>query len=767
MMRRLQSHRPHKLLLALVVLVSLVILSATVVAAQGILATLTPRQYLPVIFGPQPVPPVVSWQEVARSPVQGPGGVWQATGQWLRVDWQAYHVGPMTGPICLSAVQTGCVYYPYLPTTGTNANWWQPGFNAVGWGSGVVEWNPLWTQYGWRPLPEIGEHVSKAATGWPNGVTDLYRNSFEITLQPGCTITDAEIHFFSDNTSTWYINGIQIAVLEASDSRIVKVPIAPFRAGSDLLTMQVSNDNVNQNHNPIGIQYILEVQTTCIGTITNTPTATPTGTLTATPTATNTATPTATPTNTPTGTLTATPTATNTGTPTATPTNTPTGTLTATPTATNTATPTATPTNTPTPAQGPELQLTKSASPTTYSKVGDVIAYSYVLKNTGNVTLSSPFAVSDNKVTVTCPSTPTSLAPGASLTCTGSHTVTQSDLDAGSITNTATATAMFGTTTVTSNQAQATVTAVQNPALSLTKSASPTTYSHAGDVITYTYIVKNTGNVTVDGPIMITDDKLGSFACGTVTSLAPGASVTCTRNYVIQSADLGNVLHLPVQQFVNATYGDWLAGTNSTMNITLSGIPSGADVPNGVYTAWCLQDHVLGSLYNQMATLYTSTHSNLPSDVAGLPWSKVNYILNHKIRGVGKTDLQFFQDVQTAIWLVLGEPNPDWGVSFDAQLMAADANAHPNYVPGPTDTVAVIVYSDGVTSSDPKTIQETIIEAKLGQVVNTAKATATLNGVTVSSNSAQATIDFVPPFMTMLAPAQRAIGKSNMSTTAP
>lgn len=307
------------------------------------------------------------------------------------------------------------------------------------------------------------------------------------------------------------------------------------------------------------------------------------------------------------------------------------------------------------------------------------------------------------------------------------------------------------------------------PELQLSKSAAPTTYSHAGDVITYTYNVTNTGNVALNGPVIITDDKLGSFTCGTVTSLAPGAAVTCTYNYVIQASDLGNVLHLPVQQATNVTYGNWQGGTNSIMDIILSGNPLGADVPNGVYAGWCIQELVMGNMYDQLAVLYTTTHANLPADAAGLPWPEVNYILNHKIRGVGKTDLQFFQDVQTAIWVVLGEPVPVWGVSPEAQSMIDEANAHPDYVPGPTDMVALLVYSDGLTNTDPNSIQETIIEAKLGQIMNTAVASATLDGLTVNSNQAQAIITYVPPVTTVSIPSQRAIGKShsglNSSTT--
>jgi uncharacterized repeat protein (TIGR01451 family) len=287
------------------------------------------------------------------------------------------------------------------------------------------------------------------------------------------------------------------------------------------------------------------------------------------------------------------------------------------------------------------------------------------------------------------------------------------------------------------------VTETLQPGLSLAKSASPTTYHAAGEIITYTYIVTNTGQATLSGPVMVNDDRLGTFACGPAANLVPGASVTCARTYVIQPTDLGNVLNLPLQQQTNATYGPWLGGANSTMDVILSGNAPGSAVPNGTYAGWCVEEFINGDLYHQLATLYASTHLNLPSDVAGLPWGKVNYILNHKVRGVGKTDRDYFMDVQAAIWVVLGQPTPAGEISTDAQQMIDAANAHPDYVPGPTDTVAVIVYSDGMHSTGDL-LQEVILEAKLGQIANQATATATAGGITVTSNQAVVTIRFVP-----------------------
>jgi hypothetical protein len=120
----------------------------------------------------------------------------------------------------------------------------------------------------------------------------------------------------------------------------------------------------------------------------------------------------------------------------------------------------------------------------------------------------------------------------------------------------------------------------------------------------------------------------------------PGASVTCTKNYTILASDLGNVT-LPTGRIANINTGFWLQGVVSTQDTTITG--AGPGVPNGIYPGWCIQDHVPTDLHNQPASLYSTVGGGLPADVAGLAWNKVNYLLNHKIRGAGKTKLAFFR----------------------------------------------------------------------------------------------------------------------------
>jgi len=177
------------------------------------------------------------------------------------------------------------------------------------------------------------------------------------------------------------------------------------------------------------------------------------------------------------------------------------------------------------------LSLTKSALPTTYNAVGNVIGYTYVIQNTGNVTLTGPFTITDNKATVSCPAG--NLAPNATKTCTASYTITQADLNAGVVTNLATASGGGAT----SNQATATVTAVQTRLLTLTKLAIEASFSAAGVTLHYTLVATNNGNVTLTG-VSITDLKLGALTCSQPATLAPLGTLTCTDTYLTTLVDM-------------------------------------------------------------------------------------------------------------------------------------------------------------------------------------------------------------------------------------
>uniref|UniRef100_UPI0023B34639 DUF7507 domain-containing protein n=1 Tax=Planotetraspora silvatica TaxID=234614 RepID=UPI0023B34639 len=181
------------------------------------------------------------------------------------------------------------------------------------------------------------------------------------------------------------------------------------------------------------------------------------------------------------------------------------------------------------------------------ASAGQTVTYFYVVTNTGNVTLDNvsaadlSFSGSGTPPVITCPAT--SLAPQASTTCTGDYTVTQADIDAGSIVNTATASGTQPSGAVTeSNASTATVTATADSALTLAKTAAPDTVTSAGQTVTYSHAVTNTGNVTLTSVHVTEMSFSGSgtppvITCG-VTTLAPQESTMCTGDYTVIQADI-------------------------------------------------------------------------------------------------------------------------------------------------------------------------------------------------------------------------------------
>ncbi|MEV6120737.1 DUF11 domain-containing protein, partial [Streptomyces sp. NPDC052077] len=201
----------------------------------------------------------------------------------------------------------------------------------------------------------------------------------------------------------------------------------------------------------------------------------------------------------------------------------------------------------------PALKVVKTAS-TGKLVAGEEITYSFAVTNTGNVTLTD-VKVDEGEFTgdgelgdVTCPAGAASLAPGARVTCTASYTVTQADVDAGSITNSATATGTppSGEPPV-SPPSEVTVETDDDPGLSVVKSASTQEPDKLvlGEEITYSFLVKNTGNVTVkdvtvdEGEFSGSGD-LGAMECPAdrAAALAPGEQMTCTASYTVTQADV-------------------------------------------------------------------------------------------------------------------------------------------------------------------------------------------------------------------------------------
>jgi uncharacterized repeat protein (TIGR01451 family) len=183
------------------------------------------------------------------------------------------------------------------------------------------------------------------------------------------------------------------------------------------------------------------------------------------------------------------------------------------------------------------------AQPASY-KEGDLVPYQFVATNTSGTAALTSLVVTDSKVTaVSCPTT--TIAARSSVVCTGTHKVTAAEAVASpaTLTNSTTATAQEGPAPFVSNTSSATVAlATPTPSMTLVKSASlvdanANAKADIGERINYSFLVRNTGNVTVGG-ITITDPRVSGLTPNPV-SIAPGAQATVTAApYVVSGANI-------------------------------------------------------------------------------------------------------------------------------------------------------------------------------------------------------------------------------------
>jgi len=178
----------------------------------------------------------------------------------------------------------------------------------------------------------------------------------------------------------------------------------------------------------------------------------------------------------------------------------------------------------------PAIDVTKSADPE-LSKAGDEVNYTITVTNTGDCELVN-ITVNDTILGDLSASYAGTLAAGASETHTFPYVVKDTDPDP--LVNEVTVTGTDVTGGTVSDLDSAEVDLV-HPAVDITKSVDPTT-AKAGDPVTYTITVTNTGDCELVN-ITVNDTILGDLSASYADTLAAGASESHDFTYTIKDTD--------------------------------------------------------------------------------------------------------------------------------------------------------------------------------------------------------------------------------------
>jgi uncharacterized repeat protein (TIGR01451 family) len=233
--------------------------------------------------------------------------------------------------------------------------------------------------------------------------------------------------------------------------------------------------------------------------------------------------------------------------------------------------------------RAPGLQLVKTADTSGLSAPpvpGNVIAYTFEVTNTGSTTLSNITVADPLPGLIFAPVAVPTLAPAASaIAATATYAITQADIDAGVVSNTATAT---GTDPVDGPVTGSDTVATpldQIPGIDLVKTVSLAGLSTppvAGEILTYSFTVTNTGSVTLTD-VTVTDPLPNIVITGGPITLAPGASSTAfSATYAITQGDIDAGLVIN-QATATGNYVNPITGPGTVSD--LSGTAFGQDDP--------------------------------------------------------------------------------------------------------------------------------------------------------------------------------------------
>jgi uncharacterized repeat protein (TIGR01451 family) len=196
--------------------------------------------------------------------------------------------------------------------------------------------------------------------------------------------------------------------------------------------------------------------------------------------------------------------------------------------------------------ENPHLKIVKktngedaNTAPGPEIKVGSTVTWTYVVTNDGDVTLSNVKVTDDKGVAVSCPKT--TLAVGESMTCTGSGKAQACQYE-----NLGTVTGKSPNGESVSASDPSHYYGKASPAIDVETKVNGDDADNpkgpevaVGSVLSFTYIVKNTGDTTLTG-IKVTDSKGVTVTCPK-TTLAVGESMFCSGSGIAQAGQYSAV----------------------------------------------------------------------------------------------------------------------------------------------------------------------------------------------------------------------------------
>ena len=175
----------------------------------------------------------------------------------------------------------------------------------------------------------------------------------------------------------------------------------------------------------------------------------------------------------------------------------------------------------------PGIKVTK-VCPAGPTAPGDSLVFSGSVSNTGNITLSNIIVLNNQPAANTPVFARAFLAPGEVVNFTASYAAPTNC----SVTDTLTANATTECGVAVSSTATATCPIVTTPGITVTE-VCPLTPGVSGGSSSYSGVVRNSGNITLNNVQVFSDRPVANTLVLTVASLAPGASANYSANFTV------------------------------------------------------------------------------------------------------------------------------------------------------------------------------------------------------------------------------------------